>query len=208
MTSTHTKVSFLFKAKWWHYYSGLTLSVFIAFHLFNHMVALSGSDRHIALMKLFRTVYRHPVIETLLLAAVFSQVVTGLKLLFSNRPKAMAEKVQVYSGLYLSFFLLVHVSAVLYGRYLKLDTNFYFAAAGLNYFPAALFFIPYYFLAVAAISLHIAALHFLRTGSLRAAYTIGIAGVLAAVAIIIGFTHAFQWRLVPPAYEMFIRKFF
>jgi succinate dehydrogenase/fumarate reductase cytochrome b subunit len=208
MISTNAKTSFLFKAKWWHYYSGLTLSVFIAFHLANQLTALAGPEQHIALMKAFRKVYRHPVMETILMTAVFFQVITGFRLLFNKRRKTKAEKVQLYSGLYLSFFLLVHLTAVLYGRYLQLDTNFYYAGVGLNYFPATFFFIPYYFLAVAAISLHIAALHFLRTGSLRGAYVIGIVGILAAAAIIIGFTSAFHWRSVPPAYEAFIRKFF
>ena len=208
MTSTNAKAASLFNTKRWHYYSGLTLSVFIAFHLTNQLVALAGPGQHILLMNMFRKVYRHPVIETLLMIAVVSQIITGSGLLFGKKRTSKAEKIQLYSGLYLSFFLLVHVSAVLLGRYLNLDTNFYYAGVGLNYYPATFFFIPYYFLAVVAISLHVAAIHFLKTGSLRIACMIAGAGILAAIAILIGFTDAFQWRTVPQAYQQFIRKFF
>jgi succinate dehydrogenase/fumarate reductase cytochrome b subunit len=208
MSRAKAKATYLRTAKRWHYYSGLTLSVFIAFHLFNQLVSLAGPGAHIAVMKAFRNIYRHPVIETLLLTAVLSQVITGTRLLLGRKCSSRAEKVQLYSGLYLSFFLFVHVSAVLCGRYLGLDTNFYYAGAGLNYYPATFFFIPYYFLAVAAIAFHIAAIHFLKTGSLRGAYLIGAIGVLAAIAIIAGFTDTFNWRTVPAAYQEFIHRFF
>lgn len=89
-----------------------------------------------------------------------------------------------------------------------LDTNFYYAGVGLNYYPATFFFIPYYFLAVASISLHIASLHYLKTRATVTSYIIAGAGVLAAVLILIGYTGAFQWREVPPEYEDFIRQYF
>lgn len=51
---------------------------------------------------------------------------------------------QALSGAYLAFFLMVHVGAVLFGRtVLKLDTNFYYAAAGLYVPPFQFFFAPY-----------------------------------------------------------------
>ncbi|MDN2697774.1 hypothetical protein O0882_15755 [Janthinobacterium sp. SUN073] len=63
---------------------------------------------------------------------------------------------QAGSGIYLALFLLFHVSAVLFGRTaLKLDTNFYYAAAGFVRMPYALFFAPYYFLAVHALFMHL-----------------------------------------------------
>ena len=59
-------------------------------------------------------------------------------------------------GAYLAFFLLVHVGAILFGRTVpKLDTNFYFAAAGLHVTPNRFFFAPYYFLAVLALFTHL-----------------------------------------------------
>lgn len=191
-----------------HYWSGLTLSVFIGFHLFNQLTALMGADAHIAVMQGLRAVYRHPVVETILLAAVVFQITTGLLMIFKQQRSTVAEKIQVYSGLYLSFFLLVHVGAVLYGRSLGLNTNFYFAAAGLNVYPATFFFIPYYLLAVCAVSLHVAAIHYRKTGSLPWSCAISLAGLLAATLIISGFTNGFRWRPMPPANEQFIRQSF
>lgn len=196
------------KSKTIHYWSGITLSVFIGFHLFNQLMSLIGADAHIKVMQAFRTVYRHPVVETVLLAAVLFQVVTGLKMVFTPKRSSIAEKIQVYSGLYLSFFLLFHVGAVLYGRWLGMDTRFYFAAAGLNMYPATLFFIPYYLLAVAAITLHVAAIHYRKTGSLGWSRAIVITGLLTVVLIITGFTNRFQWREIPPANKAFIQQSF
>lgn len=192
-----------------HHISGVILAVFISFHLINQLFSLAGPDAHIGLMENFRKVYRHPVIETVLLAVVVFQIITGARLVFSKHARIAAERIQLYSGLYLSFFLLVHVCAVLTGRYVEhLDTNFYYAGVGLNYYPATFFFIPYYFLAVASISLHIASLHYLKTRATAISYAIAGAGVLAAVLILIGYTNVFHWREVPPEYEDFIRQYF
>ena len=63
-------------------------------------------------------------------------------------------RLQLLSGGYLAFFILVHVGAVLTGRSMGLDTNFYFAAAGYQQALTALFFVPYYFFAVVALFVH------------------------------------------------------
>ncbi|SMC60300.1 hypothetical protein [Pedobacter nyackensis] len=187
-----------------HYFSGLILSVFIAFHLSNQLFSLFGVAAHIEMMTLLRTVYRHIIVETVLLLTVAFQVVTGIKLLFNKRKKSMVEKVQLYSGLYLSLFLIIHVAAVMYGRQLQLDTNFYFAAAGMNMYPINLVFIPYYFFAVVAIALHLSSLHYLKTKSKKVSYGIAVIGIIVAILIIIGYTNALKWREVPAEYQNFI----
>ena len=98
-----------------HYISGITLSIFIAAHLLNHFFAYAGPEVHINVMQQLRLVYRHPVVETILLLAVVFQIATGLRLLFKRGADNIAERLQVYSGLYLSFFLLVHVGLCLQG---------------------------------------------------------------------------------------------
>ena len=118
----------------------------------------------------------------------------------------LAEKIQVYSGLYLSFFLIAHVGAVLSARYIEhLDTNFYFAAAGLNYYPATFIFIPYYFLAVSSISLHVSAIHYLKTRSKGMAVSIAVIGVATSFIIVLAFTDNFRCFDMPQPYEQFIR---
>jgi len=192
-----------------HYFTGITLSLFIGIHLINHLFSFAGPEAHIALMEKFRKVYRHPVIETFLFLVVLVQVVSGVKLLFNRQPKILAEKIQIYSGLYLSLFLIGHVGAVIASRQLEhLDTNFYYTVAGLNMYPATLFFIPYYFLDVCAISLHIASIHYLKTSSKKGAYLIGGTGILGAALIIAGYTNWFQWRETPPKERAFIEKYF
>ena len=186
-----------------HYFSGVILTVFIAFHLSNQLFSLFGPAAHIELMTSLRKIYRHFIVETILLSAVAFQVITGIKLLFNKDKKPIVEKIQLYSGLYLSFFLIVHVAAVIYGRQIGLDTNFYFAAAGMNLYPVSLVFIPYYFFAVAAIALHLSSLHYLKTKSKKVSYSIAIIGVVVSILIIIGYTDAFKWREIPAEYQNF-----
>ena len=134
-----------------HYFSGIIISIFIGFHLFNHFYSIFGINAHIQLMKDFRLVYRNVIVETILLTAVAFQIFSGIKLVFKKRKTTLDffEKLQIWTGLYLAFFLIFHVAVVLIGRYyLKLDTNFYFGVAGLNTFPYSLFFVPYYGLAI------------------------------------------------------------
>jgi hypothetical protein len=105
-----------------------------------------------------RKIYRIELIEALLLSCVLFQIVSGIWFVlrgWKQRHGAVAWA-QALSGAYLAFFLLVHVGAVLFGRsVLKLDTNFYFAAAGFHVPPYQYFFAPYYFLAVLALFTHI-----------------------------------------------------
>ena len=76
-----------------HYISGITLSVFIAFHLLNHLFALDGPDKHIQIMDQFRRVYRHPVVETLLMLVVLFQIVTEIRLINKRHAQLITEKI-------------------------------------------------------------------------------------------------------------------
>jgi succinate dehydrogenase/fumarate reductase cytochrome b subunit len=132
--------------------------LFAATHIANHLASLSSIATHIAFMDAARSVYRRPVIEVVLLCWVAFQIASGLWLFFRGWPQRTGRIpwLQALSGAYLAFFLLVHVGAVLLGRLvLRLDTNFYFAAAGLNITPYQFFFAPYYFLAVLALFTHL-----------------------------------------------------
>ncbi|MVN91438.1 hypothetical protein [Mucilaginibacter aquatilis] len=192
-----------------HYVSGLTLSLFIGFHLINHLYAIAGPERHIAIMDIFRKIYRNPIVETLLLLVVFLQVITGVRLAIRRKAQLPAERLHVYSGWYLAFFLIAHVGAVLSARFVQhLDTNFYFGAVGLNFSPSVYLFVPYYFLGVAAISIHVAAIHYLKTGSKMMSYGIGTIGIMTSTIIILAFTNCFQGRAMPVEYINFMKAFF
>lgn len=211
MKATHTPG----KRNWtrWrqvHFSSGLLLAAFVGVHLTNHALAGISPAAHIAFMKAARLVYRHPVVETVLLAAVLLQIITGLRLARSVKPAATTtwSRLHVGSGLYLALFLVIHVGAVLGGRLLlHLDTNLYFGAAGLNRYPYQLFFVPYYGVAILAFFAHVAAIHRLKMNHsvaifspLRQAQFILAVGVVLALGILYGMTNRFRGLPIPAPY--------
>lgn len=169
-----------------HRLSAAIIGTYVLFHLFNHLLSLKGTNAHIEFMKEYRDIYRFPILEFLLLFLVAFQITSGSYFIVKRRRHrhGFFEKAQALSGAYLAFFLLIYVLAVLSGRVVfKLDTNFYYAAAGLNITPFQAFFLPYYFLAVVALFTHVAcALHWLG----RARFTERIRNNVGYVAILLG----------------------
>ena len=195
-----------------HFTSGLVLATFVGVHLTNHLVAGISPAAHIRFMTAVRLVYRHPLVETILLAAVLLQIITGVRLARSVTwitPNAWS-RLHLGSGLYLAGFLLIHVGAVITGRLLlHLDTNLYFGAAGLNAYPHQLFFIPYYSLGILAFFAHVAAIHrrkmsyHVGTASpLRQAQFMLILGLLLVFGVLYGMTNRFRGLSVPAKYAV------
>jgi hypothetical protein len=211
----HVKIVFM-KNKKLHYISGLIITVFVGLHLFNHTLSLLGAERHIEMMNTLRILYRNIFVETILLSAVLVQIVSGLKLFQINRKIATSnfEKLHVWTGLYLAIFFVIHLSAVLGGRYfLHLDTNFYFGVAGLNTFPFNLFFIPYYGLAILSFFGHIASIHSKKMKQTLLSLTpnsqsisILIFGILLTFLIFYGLTNHFNGVTIPKEYNILIGK--
>ncbi len=204
------------KLKHIHYCSGIILTIFIGLHLFNHAMSIFGIETHLAVMESLRLFYRNPLVESILGIAVLTQIISGTRLVWKKRKMKTSsfEWLQLWSGLYLAFFLVIHVSAILVGRFiLKLDTNFYFGAAGLNHFPANLFFIPYYGLAIFSFFGHIAGIHaqkmkktILGFSPNQQAKMILVKGVLLSLLIFYGLTNGFTGIALPPGYEVLIGK--
>lgn len=199
-----------------HYISGLTITIFIGLHLFNHFCSIFGADKHIEIMNALRHFYRNIFIEAILLIAVFIQIVSGLELFRTSRKTANTwfEKLHIWTGLYLAIFFIIHLSAVFGGRYfLHLDTNFYFGVAGLNSFPTNLFFIPYYGLAIFSFFGHIASVHskkmqkqiFGLTPNIQATIILTF-GILLTLTIFYGLTNHFHGVAVPEKYNILIGK--
>jgi hypothetical protein len=196
-----------------HYYSGLILASFISLHIFNHLVAIEGLQQHIDMMKRLRLVYRNSIAETLLLLAVSIQIYSGIRLYMGVKKRSAFDgftKLQIYSGLYLSFFFVVHVAAVMIGRYVQhLDTNVYYGIAGLNTFPYYFFFLPYYTLAIIAFFTHIAAIHSKKMRSHvfginpgKQSVIIIAIGIVFATIIIYTFTNGFKGFDIPESYQL------
>lgn len=180
--------------KFIHYYTGITLSVFIGIHILNHLFILRSELAHINFMNVARRFYRNRVIESILLFAVALQIITGISLVILKWNKAgnFFDWTHIISGLYLSIFLVIHVSAVLKGRKNKIETNLYYGAGVMNMRPHKLVFIPYYTLSLLSFFFHIASIHrnkmevyTSRSMAELQAYIIMITGIVLTAAIII-----------------------
>jgi succinate dehydrogenase/fumarate reductase cytochrome b subunit len=194
-----------------HRIAAAAVSIYALVHLLNHLAALGGVEKHIAFMQAVRQLTRVPAFEVLLLAGVALQAGSGLRLALSRRGprRLLFDRLQAWSGAYLAFFLLVHVVSVLAGRaLLGLDTNFYYAAAGLQLRPYPLFFVPYYGLAVAALFAHLGCAlrrrlpaHVPLAVRNRLAWAGIAAGTVLAVLIVAAFSGVFYPVDLPPAYR-------
>jgi succinate dehydrogenase/fumarate reductase cytochrome b subunit len=194
-----------------HRLAGAIVGAYLLVHLANHLAALGGVQAHIDFMGAVRKLTRVPAVEALLLLGVAVQTGSGLRLLWRRRGQRRLpfDRLQALSGAWLAVFVAVHVGSVLAGRaVLGLDTNFYFAAAGLHVWPYPLFFAPYYGLAVAALFVHLACALRRRLPARvppaardRLAWTGIAAGSVLAVLIVAAFSGAFYPVDLPAAYR-------
>ena len=199
-----------------HFFTGLTITIFVGIHLFNHVWSIFGAEAHLELMNVFRLFYRNTFVEIVLLTAVLIQIISGIKLFIISRKNVVSrfEKLRIWSGMYLALFFIIHLSAVLGGRFiLNLDTNFYFGVAGLNTFPFNLFFVPYYGLAIISFFGHIAAIHAKKMQN----YVLGLTtqqqskvilafGIALTLLIFYGLTNGFKGVEIPKNYQVLIGK--
>lgn len=185
-------------AKKIHYFTAILLILFIGGHLLNHAMLFISPEAHLRFMESFRKVYRLPVVEVLLYLAVYVQAVTGFKLLWKKwrRAKGFWDRLQLYSGAFLLYFLLMHTSAVLVGRYIwELDTNLYFGASVVKVKPFLYYYVFHYSLSVLAFFSHLACVHrqkMARYVSPRAAYW----QAMALVAFGLAMGVLLVWRLL------------
>ena len=187
------------------------LIVFIVAHLANHLIALTGIENHLSTMEALRLVYRLPMIEWLLLILFASQIILGLLLARKRwKPKTPWARAQLISGLIVGFFLTQHIGALLNVRFafIDLDTNFYWAASVATTWPLNLYFIPYYFIGVAAIFIHIAcALHFRGFSPTIIKVTV-IAGFACAAGIVLSVSGSLYSIELPIEHKEYIKNFY
>ncbi|WP_338225395.1 hypothetical protein [Algoriphagus confluentis] len=203
--------------KRYHFISGSLIAIFVFAHMINHLISLWGPSQHLEMMEVLRKGYRVPVLESLLIILILIQVITGIRFLRVKRNWNLREfqGIQSWSGLYLLFFLSIHICAVFAGRFiLELDTNFYFGVAGLNSFPVNIFFIPYYGLAIIAFFAHLSSIHnkkmkvkILAISPLGQARLILAMGILFSLLIIFGLTNHFRGFEIPKEYRILTGEF-
>jgi succinate dehydrogenase/fumarate reductase cytochrome b subunit len=111
-------------------------------------------------MRVLRAGYRNPLIEPALLTAVGFQIASGAWLLGRKlrRLPDRFDTLQTATAAYLIVFFASHVSAVLRARLLRhTDTNWTWLSGGeLLSDPWSARLVPYYFLAVIALAVHLA----------------------------------------------------
>jgi succinate dehydrogenase/fumarate reductase cytochrome b subunit len=191
-----------------HGLSAVIVAAYAVVHIANHLAALHSVEAHIAFMDAARKVYRSRLVEWILLCAVAFQIGSGLTAVVRDwrQRSGFIPWLQAGSGGYLAYFLLNHVGAVLFGRAaLGLDTNFYYAAAGLYVPPFQFYFAPYYFLAVLALFTHIGCALYWRVeqpsrriGAVAVPATIGAA---ISLLIVLALAGAYYPVHIPDAYK-------
>lgn len=144
-----------------HRLNAIVLALFLALHLANHISIIGGTDNHIIVQDTLRPLYRAIPVEIVLWALFLIQAGLGLHLVRKRwRIEHKWARLQVWSGAYLGFFIVIHLGAVALARWEGVETNVHFAGAGLHLRWLWLFFAPYYILAVASLFAHFAAVLF------------------------------------------------
>lgn len=177
-------------AKKIHYFTGIFLILFIGGHILNHSMILVSEELHLQFMAAYRKIYRIPVVEVVLYLAVLIQVGSGGRLLWKKwrHTKGIWDKMQVWSGAFFLYFLLVHPLAVLYGRYVwELDTNLYFGASVVNIKPLVYYYVFHYGLSIWAFFTHLACVHRVK---MRRFVSARSAGIQATVMVVVGLVMA------------------
>jgi hypothetical protein len=131
--------------------AGILILLFIALHLGNHLFGLISPEVHTTVMKLLRHFYRAPVVEPLILIAFVLLLLTGVMMILrlSQRPTDGFKSFQIGSGMFLMFFLVSHVNAVLVlaRTYLGIESDWGFASgapSGLIVDPWNIRLVPLY----------------------------------------------------------------
>lgn len=195
-----------------HRLTAIFLGLFILSHLIVHLFALGGIEAHLKALDAVQWTYRHPIGEAVLVIAILTQIVTGVKRLKAKRksPDIWA-KAQVYSGLYLIMFLIVHTGAALFTHHIfGLETDFYWAAGSMGISPVKFVFWPYYFAAIMAVFVHFAcAVHFGFRGRMGwLEKLLPVLGVITALAIILPISGAFYEIVIPDGVMDYYQKYF
>lgn len=136
--------------------------VFLAPHLFNHLLGVFGADVHRTVMDVLRGVYRNAVLEPIIIIAFFFQLLSGLVLI---RPKTISradvlDALQTASGAYLTLFIASHINSVFtLARYFGTETDYKWAVGdpvGLVADAWSIRLLPHYSLAVFFLIAHLA----------------------------------------------------
>lgn len=144
-----------------HGLSAALITIFVAFHLFNHLMGLIGPNAHARVMRAGRLVYRSDLGQPMLVGLLLFQVATGLVLAWRRvrTDLTAARLIQIGSGVYLAAFILTHVNSALSARLVHhVDTNWAWATSapeGLIMSAWGIRLLPHYALGVFFVTAHL-----------------------------------------------------
>ena len=136
------------------------LSGFLLVHLANHGLAMWSIQLHHATLETLRPWYRSEWIEPVLLALLLVMIATGVPMILRHSRQRLDafRVVQLATGAYVGVFICSHVIAVLDGRHLGIETDWFFASG-----PASLLagtkllgrLIPHYLFGTLCLIVHV-----------------------------------------------------
>ncbi|VVT05466.1 hypothetical protein [Hoeflea sp. EC-HK425] len=201
-----------------HRWNSAFLALFIILHFATHLTGVAGIEAYNTVQSALRLIYRNPVVEPFLLLSVVLQIGIGLLLLIRKTRRGLRGRwayAQVISGFIVLFFLAQHLSAMALARWVEgLDTNFYWPASVMSGAPFIWYFLPYYFLGVVALFVHLGCgirLALFRS-NLRPYATVGFwalstLGLAMAVTINLTLMGVFFEIELPPAWLTYLQGF-
>lgn len=130
---------------------------FIGLHIMNHGVALISLELHEKLRLLFRSWYASTLVEPMLFGLLLIMIFSGvpMALRYMRSVGDHYKTLQIGSGIYMAFFFMAHVNAVLSARYRGVETDWIFATGEQGLINGYYFLIPYYIWSVGMIWLHV-----------------------------------------------------
>lgn len=193
-----------------HRLSAVLVGAFIVSHLGVHLMAVVSPEAHGAGLAYMRQFYYDPLYEAILIIAILIQIVSGyaeLKLI----GKSGWRLVRNVSGLYLMWFLLIHVGTVLYARHIDfMPTNFYWVAGSLAYDPLKYAVMTFYALGVFSFFAHMIAvwrLTWKRMPGIVLEFSWGIA-ILTTTLIILAFAGLLYQLEIPASVSEYYEGIF
>jgi hypothetical protein len=147
-----------------HGIAAAIISIFVLFHLTNHLFLLESTQAHTAVRRLGETVYRAPSVEILLVLLMLFMCASGLYLAWrwsaSDTRHDFYRTFQIASGIYLLVYITGHMDSVfIYARlFLHIQTDWKFAVgapAGMIHDPWNIRLLPHYALGVFFVLAHL-----------------------------------------------------
>lgn len=202
-----------------HRFNSLLLAIFIVPHIATHLSGLWGIETYNAVQNGLRIIYRYPPVEIMVLASAAFQALLGTKLLISAIRHGVVgiwHWIQIASGAIFLIFLVEHLIALGFARLtFGLDTNFYWPASVMSGPPFTYYFVPYYFLGVLSLFVHVGvALRFtlVDRGKFKAAktifWTITLLGTAISGLIVLTLLGAFFEIDLPAEWVKYLRAFY